>query len=88
MQYKIKINNEWVIADPINGQMCQKEVAAGVWVEQMYFSPVPETLLIDIVVTSIDGVIQATDDFATTIATLAQVSYCFLLQALLMVNLA
>jgi hypothetical protein len=68
MQYKIKIGNDWVIADPIDGEMCQKEVAPNVWVELMYSAPV-EPLLIDIVVTSIDGVIQASEDFATTIVT-------------------
>lgn len=42
MLYKIKIGNDWVVAEPINGQMCQKEVALNVWVELMYYTPVPE----------------------------------------------
>ena len=66
MQYKIKIGNDWVIGEPIDGQMCQKEVARNVWVTIMYSAPV-EPLLINIVVTSIDGAIQTTEDFTTTI---------------------
>ncbi len=66
MRYKIEDNGEWVIGEPIDGQMCQKEVAPNVWVTVMYSAPV-EPLLIDIIVTSIDGAIQTTEDFATNI---------------------
>ncbi len=67
MDTRIKVNGIWVEGEPIEGEMYQLEVVAGVWQESRYFAPVPEPLLIDIVVTSIDGVIQTTEDFTTTI---------------------
>ena len=69
MNTRILKNDVWVDGTPENGEWYQLEVADGVWQESRYSEPEPEALLIDIVVTSIDGVIQTTDDFATTIVT-------------------
>ena len=69
MNTRILKDGVWVDGTPENGEWYQLEVASGVWQESRYFEPEPEALLIDIVVTSIDGVIQTTDDFATTIVT-------------------
>ena len=67
MNTRILKDGVWVDGAPVDGEWYQLEVAAGVWEESRYSEPVPEPLLIDIVVTSIDGAIQATEDFATTI---------------------
>ena len=69
MNTRILKDGVWVDGTPENGEWYQLEVASGVWQESRYFEPEPEALLIDIVVTSIDGVIQTTGDFATTIVT-------------------
>ena len=69
MNTRILKDGEWVYGTPVNGEWYQLEVATGAWQESRYFEPEPEALLIDIVVTSIDGVIQTADDFATTIVT-------------------
>lgn len=67
MSTRILKNGEWIDGTPTDGEWYQLEVVEGVWQEARYNEPEPETLLIDIVVTSIDGVIQATEGFATTI---------------------
>ena len=69
MRTRILVSGVWVEGSPIEGEMYQREVYPNVWEELRYFAPVPESLLIDIVVTSIDGVIQTSEDFSTTIVT-------------------
>ncbi len=66
MRTRILKDGVWVEGTPADGEWYQLEVAPNVWQESRYTKPV-EPLLIDIVVTSIDGVIQTTEDFATTI---------------------
>ena len=67
MNTRILKNGVWLDGTPENGEWYQLEVATGVWQESRYSEPEPEALLIDIVVTSIDGAIQTSEDFATTI---------------------
>mgnify|MGYP003121586299 CR=1 FL=1 len=69
MNTRILKDGVWVDGTPANGEWYQLEVASGVWQESRYNEPVPEQLLIDIVVTSIDGALQTSEDFATTIVT-------------------
>ena len=69
MRTRILVEDVWVDGTPVDGEWYQLEGAEGVWQESRYFAPVPEPLLINIVVTSIDGVIQTSEDFATTIVT-------------------
>jgi hypothetical protein len=45
MRYKIKIGNDWVVGDPIDGEMCQKEVAKDTWITQRYYSPVTPPII-------------------------------------------
>jgi len=66
MRTRILVNGVWVEGTPAEGEWYQLEVAEDVWQESRYTKSV-EPLLIDIVVTSIDGVIQTTEDFSTTI---------------------
>lgn len=42
MRTRIKVNNEWIIGSPIDGEMYQLEVAPNVWQESRYFVPAPE----------------------------------------------
>ena len=67
MRTRILKDGVWVNGTPVDGEWYQKEVATGVWQESRYSEPEPEVILIDIVVTSIDGVIQTSENFATTI---------------------
>lgn len=68
MNTRILKDGAWVEGTPAEGEWYQLEVSPNVWQESRYTKPV-EPLLIDIVVTSIDGVIQTAEDFETTIAT-------------------
>lgn len=67
MKTRILKDGEWVYGTPADGEWYQLEVAEEVWHELRYSKPEPEALLIDIIVTSIDRVIQTSEDFATTI---------------------
>ncbi len=69
MKTRILKDGVWVDGTPADGEWYQLEVAAGVWQESRYSEPDPEVVLIDISVTSIDGAIQTSEDFATTIVT-------------------
>ena len=66
MNTKILKDGEWVLGEPIEGEYYKKEVHPNVWQQERYIKP-KEPELIDILVTSIDNVIQTTDNFANTI---------------------
>lgn len=67
MNTKILVDGEWVLGEPIEGEYYKKEVYPNVWQKERYIKPKPEPELIGIIVTSIDNVIQTTDNFSSTI---------------------